>query len=70
MTTKKITCTLDKDVVKRVDRVSKIAHRRSRSDTINYLLHCALDLPEFLGGPSRKELAQKTLKKLGREVLL
>ena len=55
MATKKVTCTIDQSIIKRIDRFKKIAHRRSRSDAINYLLHYALDLPEFLGGLERRK---------------
>ena len=51
--TKKITITLDKDILKEVDIVAKNL-MRSRSNTISYLLNSALNIPKFLGGPGEE----------------
>ena len=54
MPTQKITCTLDVDLIKKVDKLTKDLIRKSRSNTIEYMLRRALDLPEFLGGQNAK----------------
>ena len=50
MPTQKVTITLEKNLVSHIDRLTKTLIRRSRSNTVEYMLRRALDLPEFLGG--------------------
>ena len=67
MPTIKTTVTIDKTLRDKIDKLALKTHR-TRSNCIEYLLHCAVDLPEFMGGPTRREAADNLVKKSGFDI--